>query len=305
MGNKTSINILNESPFDSPNSIHVARLHNREFLKLLKHEVLARLVNGMNEYLYSENRYCKSLEDCAGNINKSVRLIGGFLTKFARDDSDIDVNVVVKNKILKSIDKDIKEAEKKIHDWFRDNVNGKPLSDEYDYTVNFFFKSRGLTFVPEHGVQLLGDEIKHKDIQDELDKKMVDVTQYLSEEKFNQYFFKPMKKAIKIIRRMIDDRKLNRIDDLTGTYSIKDRIGSEVFYEFRSFDDTLKTFNYSSDNLRYKAMNEGSDFYKFMVYANSSDQTKLKKWLALRKWRLNLKFEESISPQILSKVIER
>jgi hypothetical protein len=295
--------LITESPYDSPNKKHIELIKDKKFLKILRREILSRLFNGLIEYFKDDPEYCKYLQTCLKNYSKSIKIIGGFLTKFAKKDSDVDVNVFLKDDILIKINSNKEKAIKKIHEWFYDNINDKSMENGYDYVINYFFLKDNDKF-KNSGIQLFGDDIKKKEIENKLDEYMVDVTQYLSYDKFNKYIFTPMKKASLIIKKMLKNKNLNKKNLLKKIYSITERVGGEIFPEFEKFHKDLKVCNYTADNLRFKAMKEKSDFYTFVKLCENKKYNKLKKWLDNKNWKLNLSMEKSLTNQIMDKVIK-
>lgn len=290
-----------ENPFVRPNDKHIALLHDPKFLKLLRETVLKRLSDGLQLY-YNEISQDNPIEyvktRCA-----YVNLIGGFLTKFVRDNSDIDVTITLKNK----------EDSKLLQSFFRESINFKPLNENYQYRVNFFFAVTQESYVKfkRHGVQLLTNDIFEKEVEDVfLDKNMVVVQDYLKKEKLIEYFVNPIKKSVAIIKKeILEPMRVEEktCDKLTKIYSLLNRVGTETFIEFKKLPCELTVYEYTADNLRYKALNEDSEIHKIMVLAQSKKIEELSRFLDENgdKWmRLDLSISNLLEEGLRKKLIE-
>lgn len=273
MGQINVFSLYLENPFINPNEKHIAELHNKVFLNLLRETALKRLSDGIQSF-YNERTQLTPLEYLKTKCN-SIKLIGGFLTKFVRDNSDIDITVILK---------DPKEMAE-LQSFFRNQVNFKPLSEQYQYVINYFcnLKADHIIKFKRHGIELLNQDIFTKDVEDVfLDNNMVVVQDVLSKKKLTEYFVLPLEKAINIIKKDIlskMDIDIAICDKLIRTYSLLNRVGSETFPEFKKLPKQLTIYEYTQDNLRYKALNEESEIHMIMVLAQSYKLKELRNYL--------------------------
>lgn len=206
---------------------------------------------------------------------KSVRLIGGFLTKFVTAKSDIDITVVLKDQ----------NTSKELQTYFRNEINFKPLSNQYQYQVNYFADIGGEHIVKfrRYGIELLNNEIYEKEAEDVfLDEHMVVVEDFLSIKKLTEYFITPISKCINIVNKeFLKDMQVTEstCDKLARVYPMLDRVGTKTFPEFSKLPKALTIYEYTQDNLRYKAINEDSEFHKIMVLAVSKKFDELQKYI--------------------------
>ena len=296
--------LLIESPYDSASEEHTDKLKNPKFLSKVRHEILARLFNGLIDFFKGDAEYCAYLQECLKDYSNSAEIIGSFLSIYSTPTSDLDVTVLLKDPILKRVSDDMDEAARTVHTFFRDKINNKTVSKNIKYTINYFFLRDQKKF-DRKGVELFGDDIKQKEIRDELDKHKVDVTNYLPYDAFDKYIFNPLRKATIIIKDMITRKKIDKIDGLMKTYDIRERVGSGVWPEFDKFHSDLKLYYFSKANLLYKALAESSDLHHFIMLASreSDDRdTKLKRWLKNKNWKLSLDIEKSLDHRVRDKV---
>lgn len=288
-----------ENPFIYPNEKHVAELHDHNFLKLLRDTALRKLSDALQKYFkeYSQD----TPEEYLKTKCKHVTLIGGFLTKFVRENSDIDITVVLKDQDLA----------KDLQPFFRQEVNFKPLSENYQYQVNYFcaLQADHIVKFKRHGIELLNNDIFVKEVEDIfLDKNMVVVQEKLSKKKLTEYFVLPLQKAISIIERdLFKNLKATTLicDKLKRVYPLLDRVGTKTFPEFSKLPKALTIYEYTQDNLRYKALSEDSEIHKIMVLAQSHKIDELNKYLAENTYIwMNKKFtiENCLERNILDKL---
>lgn len=262
-----------ENPFLRPNEVHIKELHDLNFLTQLRDTCITRLAQALQAFygdLTSDNAI-----DYLKEKTTSVRIIGGFLTKFVNSTSDIDITVILKDQ----------SKSKDLQNYLRNEVNFRPLSDKYQYQVNYFSDISGEHIVKfrRYGIELLGNDIYEKEAEDIfLDKYMVVVEDFLSHKKLIEYFAKPMLKCINIVNKeILKDLQVKEstCDKLARIYPMLDRVGTKTFPEFSKLPKALTIYEYTQDNLRYKAINEDSEFHKIMVLAESKKINELQKYL--------------------------
>lgn len=262
-----------ENPFLRPNEVHLKELHDLNFLTQLRDTCITRLAQALQAFcgdLTSDNalEYLKEK-----TIN--VRIIGGFLTKFVNATSDIDITVILKDK----------SKSREFQNYLRTEVNFGPLSDRYQYQVNYFSDIEGEHIVKfrRYGIELLNNDIYKKEAEDVfLDEHMVVVEDFLSNKKLFEYFVRPIEKCINIVNKeILSDLKVEQstCEKLARIYPMLDRVGTKTFPEFSKLPKALTIYEYTQDNLRYKAISEDSEFHKIMVLAVSKKIDELQKYL--------------------------
>jgi uncharacterized protein YfkK (UPF0435 family) len=262
-----------ENPFLRPNEVHIKELHDLNFLTQLRDTCITRLAQALQAF-YGDFTSDNAI-DYLKEKTTSVRIIGGFLTKFVNATSDIDINVILKDQ----------SKSKELQNYFRNEVNFRPLSDKYQYQVNYFSDISGEHIVKfrRYGIELLGNDIYRKEAEDVfLDKNMVVVEDFLSRKKLLEYFVTPIEKCINIVNKEIISAlhvEQSTCDKLARIYPMLDRVGTKTFPEFSKLPKALTIYEYTQDNLRYKAINEDSEFHKIMVLAVSKKVDELQKYI--------------------------
>lgn len=287
-----------ENPFLRPNATHIKELHDINFLTQFRDIAIKRLSDALQGF-YQDYKGEESLTYLKSKTTH-VRLIGGFLTKFVNATSDADITVVLKDKT----------RSREFQNYLRSNINFKPMDAIHQYQINFFSDMSGDHIVKfkRYGIELLTDEIFKKNAEDVfLDEHMVVVEDFLSKKKLNEYFITPIKKCLNIINKeILTDLKVSEstCDKLTRIYPLLDRVGTHTFQEFSKFPKPLTIYEYTQDNLRYKALNEDSPFHKIMVLAQSKKIDELNKYLIENSavFRSGFKLENIVEEDLFNKI---
>jgi transposase len=134
-------------------------------------------------------------------------------------------------------------------------------------------------------------------------------TDVLPKQKLIEYFVRPVQKCIEIIKKeILLDLNVEPMtcNKLLKIYPILDRVSSPTFKEFDNLPKQLKIYEYTQDNLRYKAIDEDSEIHKIMVLAESKKIDELNKYLlsnpSLKKKEFEL--QDVLEPTLVDKLMQ-